>query len=565
MLSRKSGKYCFSLVLLCLGLPVIAQKPEILPEIMPKIEAKRSLKMHPLYRTREQVASLPKNRMEKVQIKMNDAGVEKEELEEELGEDPERTKARWNTAPAPDTYQILTQQAFSKRRDIIQPLDFIRNHPLISSTAWEQMGVGIHNNDGTHHIAGRIRCAAYAPDNSQSATVLYAGSSSGGLWKPIILGILAIWTPISDNLVGSPSVGAFLVHAQDSNKILIGSGDQDRYAGSGLYRTLNAGGSWELRPISSTPACFYRILADRSDPNGNTVLAAANNGIWKSIDFGGTWNRVYNGAVTDLAQDPVFYSFWYAGAPGIGVLESSNSGGGFHPINGSGHEGMNTDIGRVSVSVCETSANYVYAIISKGNGTLNAVYRSTNYGSTWTAITSSDTISGGQGFHTSAIHVDPNNPAKLYAGMAGLIRTTNATSATVTWAGVDGGHADYTNFVFQPGTSTIIMCNDGGYYAYSSDTNTVSGLGNKFGLNCEQIGAMAGSRTNPNLLISGLQDNGIVSTNDTRATVNIFHLGGDGGATSISADNDSTWAFSNGIYADGFHRFLTSNSAISNG
>src|SRR5207247_371558 len=113
-----------------------------------------------------------------------------------------------------------------------------------------------------------------------------------------------------------------------------------------IYRTLDGGATWTPGPLSPIPGACYRMVSDRSDGLGNTVLAATDTGIWRTTNFGANWTRLYNGRVTDLAQDPTISgSHWLAGRPGVGILESSDFGTSFHPINGTGRMGIAGNIG----------------------------------------------------------------------------------------------------------------------------------------------------------------------------------------------------------------------------
>ena len=178
----------------------------------------------------------------------------------------------------------------------------------LTTTGWEQVGTGDWNSDGVHYEAGRIRQASYAYDNSQNSDVLWLGSTGGGLWKAVDFIFFAVFVPVSDNLPGSPSVGAFLVQPGNSNNILIGTGDSYRYGGTGMFRTTDGGTTWNaVYPTDGTswPSAFQKVLIDLSDSSNQTVLAEGDSGIWRSTDFGDTWTRVYNGATSDLVQDPV--------------------------------------------------------------------------------------------------------------------------------------------------------------------------------------------------------------------------------------------------------------------
>src|SRR5205085_514027 len=112
-------------------------------------------------------------------------------------------------------------------------------------------------------------------------------------------------------------IGSFLVNRVNSNKILIGPGGfKDNNGDGSIYRTHNQGQTWHARNLPKhNPGRITRIVDDRSDPTGNHVMVATSAGIYRSIDFGKTWNPVYEGAeVTDLVQDTSDPTIWYAAA-----------------------------------------------------------------------------------------------------------------------------------------------------------------------------------------------------------------------------------------------------------
>ncbi|MFO0985452.1 MAG: hypothetical protein U1E76_27595 [Planctomycetota bacterium] len=410
------------------------------------------------------------------------------------------------------------------------------------SAQWTEVGAGIYDPVTSAHRAGRVRCAAYAYDVAQGMTTLFLGATGGGLWK--YHWGLGRWQTVSSSLSGSPSVGAFVVDANDARRMLIGTGDLNRYGGTGIYYTTNAGQQWSRATMSPTPNAIMRIRADRS--NAQVFLASTDAGIFRSQNLGVSWTRVSTATTTDLAQDPSYPQYWWAGAPGIGVLESSDWGQTFHAINGNGGTGIPDPVGRVSITVCDAASNYVYALISNGNGGINGVYRSRDYGRNWTLIDNQD-IAWGQAEHAAAIAVDPRDPKILIVANAGFQRTTNATSTPVVWVRAkQPGHADYTSITFipspwAPSNTWALLTNDGGYCTYDYATEAFFTDGNLRGLNIAQVfwepHGLASSRLDASLLLSGTQDNGVVKL-DTDAARPVEYLwGGDGGQVSISSNN----------------------------
>jgi hypothetical protein len=189
---------------------------------------------------------------------------------------------------------------------------------------WTQIGHGIVDLTGTyHHESGRALQVAWRHDVRQNdQNVLWVGTERGGLWKAIVSanGSVVSWVPLTDRFPGPHELGSFLVHRLDSNEILIGSGKFNVGAGDGngdgqIYRTHDQGTNWRPHQLKTRPGWITRLVDDRADPEGNIVLAATSDGIYRSDDFGLRWRHVWSGAkVTDIVQDTADPTIWYAAA-----------------------------------------------------------------------------------------------------------------------------------------------------------------------------------------------------------------------------------------------------------
>jgi hypothetical protein len=436
------------------------------------------------------------------------------------------------------------------------------------SNSWTSIGAGITNiADTTYNRTGRTTYATYAIDTTQSGnpTVLYTSGCNGGIWKALLLGIFAVMVPIGDNLPGSPSVGGFIVWPNSSSYIICGTGDYNRAGGTGLYRTDNHGASWYKSAVDvGNPTSIYRMVQDVN--NWNRIVVATDAGLYTSDNFGLSYTRRQTGHFTDVIQDPNTYNnttgyIMYAGARSTGMWRSLDWGTSWTNLS----SGITGSVGRVSVGFCRNNGAFVYCGVGlpvSGGENLNGIYRSSNYGGSWTPIgPATDLISYGQSFHTGAVAVDPNNANNVIVSMGGSIRSTNAAATTPTWAGFDGGHADYRYMTYRPGTNSVMICNDGGFYLYDFDSGSRNATINTLGLNVTQVmqpvAATAVSRQDPSKMLAGLQDNGMVNI-QIGASPTIRNLGGgDGASASISPDNFNNVAFSSGF---GFGRFY--NTAL---
>jgi photosystem II stability/assembly factor-like uncharacterized protein len=476
---------------------------------------------------------------------------------------------------------------------------------------WMPMGSKIEDPDGIHHKAGRVRSAAWAWDPEQGRTVLWIGTSSGGLYKRFRYNILFEgWKMVSGTLEGSPSVGAFVHHPDDSNRILLGTGDRGRGddVGTGIYRTLDGGLTWTRANLFAQPGFVDRFIVDWQDASGNTVAASTSTGLWRTTDFGNSWTRASSGhpvhGVTDVAQN-ADTGEWLIGVPGIGVVSCQTLSG---PC--SNDVGIAEPVERVSIAVAPSNPDLVYALVAGrylcsaephatcwidadcggapstcswvDAGLLGGIYRSSNGGANFGRIEPAgiDLISGGQGFHAQAIAVDPDNSGRLFVGMAGLQWSANANSSGVCWwrnigAGmpaccgstcccsgweVDIGHSDQTSILFvpesvEPGGTRVLVTNDGGMYLYDWVTNALDDSLNEYGPNISQtyVNALATSEMDADLFLVGTQDNGIVRVE--RGAFPAFHYlprpdgatGADGGPVSFSANNSDQMATSIGM------------------
>ena len=483
------------------------------------------------------------------------------EEEEEQGEDEEKNARellrRWNDRPEFGAYS----NSIDRWNQVPGEPPYYSNG-LDFTLGWTSIGVGgiAAGSDKRYHKSGRATEMMLAYDHVTGANSTFVSTSSGGLYKSVIVGIFVFFVPIGDNLPGSPSVGAFMVNKANSNKILVGTGDLFRYGGSGVYRTLDQGQTWtKLTLPIITPSVCFRMVADSTDPTGNRVVLASDTGIYRTTDFGTTWTRVSSVNATDLVQDVTFPTYWYAGASGNGMFLSVNNALSF--ANSS--SGITTPIGRVAIDYCQSNPNYVYLLAESSGGGFNGIYRSTNYGTNWTKIQNVDEISGGQGFHTGAIAVKPTDPNIVFAGMAGMTRSSNATAATPTWTGVDAGHADETFIQFSASDSNRVwFCNDGGLYSYNLTTNTPDGTYNILGLRNLQSYALEGSKLDETKLMSGLQDNGqMILDTDAATPLRSTLWGGDGGPGSFSSANVNHIAYSAGA---AYQRLLTTDGTTFN-
>lgn len=137
------------------------------------------------------------------------------------------------------------------------------------------------------------------------------------------------WVDISAGLpTASVNLLSITIDPQNAQRLFVGS------YGKGIFRSSNGGGSWT--PVNSGLADYGNgNFAGASmlavDPaNSSRVFASMNDGLYRTLDAGASWNRIISGGV-----ELVKYSenALYAGyATSFGLLKSLDGGGTFQQL-----------------------------------------------------------------------------------------------------------------------------------------------------------------------------------------------------------------------------------------
>ena len=146
-------------------------------------------------------------------------------------------------------------------------------------------------------------------------SLYYMGTAGGGVWKTEDAG--NTWECISDGYFGG-SIGAVAVSESDPNVIYVGEGEQtlrgNVSSGKGLWRSTDAGESWTFIGLDQSEH-IARIRIHPTNPDivyvaaiGNLWKANEQRGVFKSIDGGKTWKKILyvsdKAGAGDLVLDP---------------------------------------------------------------------------------------------------------------------------------------------------------------------------------------------------------------------------------------------------------------------
>src|SRR5437879_9698520 len=157
-------------------------------------------------------------------------------------------------------------------------------------------------------------------------------------------------------------------------------------------------------------------------------MGAVNGGVWKSDDFGRTWNPICDreptqsiGAIAVAPSDPnIIYVASGEGlhrpdlSVGNGIYKSTDAGKTWAHL-GSAKTGLRDGQQIPALAVDPRDPNRLFAAVlghPYGPNEERGIYRSTDGGQTWQKLISKDENTGG-----SDVQIDPSNPDSIYASM----------------------------------------------------------------------------------------------------------------------------------------------------
>ena len=141
-------------------------------------------------------------------------------------------------------------------------------------------------------VGNRVPAVVGVPGD---ANIYFAGAASGGVWKSTDGG--HTWRPTFDD-TGAASIGALAVAPSDPNLVWAGTGEaflrSNVSHGNGVYRSTDAGESWQHRGLDATGR-ISRIVVDPRDPDvafvaalGHVYGAQKERGVFRTRDGGET-------------------------------------------------------------------------------------------------------------------------------------------------------------------------------------------------------------------------------------------------------------------------------------
>ncbi len=398
---------------------------------------------------------------------------------------------------------------------------------LVSSVAHAQVDMDLFKGMNMRHIgpatmSGRVTTIDAVVSDPK---IIYIGTASGGLWKSESGGIT--WDPIFDKQP-LQSIGAIKIDQNNPDVIWAGTGEgnprNSQTSGGGIYKSLDAGKTWECMGLKETKT-IHRIIIHRDEPN--TVFVAAlgspwgpnkERGVFKTTDGGRTWKNVlFNNDETgcaDLVVDPsnpnkLFAAMWEFGRKPW-TFNSGGDGSGLYVSHDGGETWKKrTDkdglpegkLGRIGLAVAASDPNIVYALVESKEV---ALYKSFDGGVKWKKIGTENV--GNRPFYYADIFVNPQDAKEVWSLWSMVSRSDDGGKSFDIVIPYSGVHPDHHAFWIHPTDPSLMMDgNDGGFNISRDGGNTWEYITN---LPLGQFYHINHDMEIPYNVYGGMQDNG---------------------------------------------------------
>lgn len=372
--------------------------------------------------------------------------------------------------------------------------------------------LGTNTTPGGYAGIGRLSTVAFHPTNPD---VFWVGAPAGGLWATTDGG--STWTVTTDNndVLG---VSAIVIPSDYdvSTTIYLGTGDRDasdNYS-IGVLKSTDAGETWNSTGLVFSPADKELVNNMKILPeDDNVIFAATSAGFYITIDAGLTWTKTTSTEFVDIELCPNNSDIIYGSTRDGEIYKSIDGGENWTNVYSSGGNA------RVELAVTADNPAIVYAIGGNGADELYAIFKSVDYGETFSVVFDEYNLlawgngggSGGQAWYDLSMAADPNNEDVVYIGG---VNTWKSVDGGVSWNlanhwyggfGADTVHADKHYLAFRNEESVLFEVNDGGVYS-TPDGETWTDHTN--GITISQIYGLSTAQSVDNQTIVGLQDNG---------------------------------------------------------
>ena len=460
---------------------------------------------------------------------------------------------------------------------------------------WTPLGPSVVLNgqtEGGQPVAGRVARLAIA----RGGDLVYAAAANGGVFRSD--DGATTWRSLMDGFdlrptnFGSASMicGAIAIDLDNPDRIYLGSGEGDTYEffnrklrvihalpayrGVGAVRSDDGGKTWVVEPSVPDLAgeAFFGLAVNPS--NRESVVAGTTIGLYRRVRAGGggfSWQRSISGVFPSVvvaanARTTRFLAAQW-GQPGQ-PSDVSYSDDDAQTWHSAGSSFPSAEAGRIALGVQPNNPDVIYAFVAaESTEAAYGLFRLDGIGSSWKKVAGlpdvlpADGGGNSQGGYDIAIAVDPSDANLVYLGGSYVnndvfpgsiwrcsIHSVGSSYEIQDYASIgENAHADIHSLIHSPGNSDELWCScDGGVFLNRDPRRGGKFASQNSGLACLCCNFIGQHPTDPNILFSGLQDNGTAYTNSGAIWSNV--IGGDGGYCLVNwANPDLVLA-----YADGY-------------
>ena len=473
----------------------------------------------------------------------------KEQNENEKSTDADKQMEQWFWSRGyPDPQNI--NEKYSGGWQQAKELETFTRNLLGSATAKGESssGLGSWVSLGPNSvIGGRTLSIAINPKNSNQ---LLIGTAGGGIWTSNNAG--ANWSHVVTGLPveGVPSI---IINPNNPKIIYAGTGEVYRVDttgtgynvwktrgtyGVGIIKSIDGGVTWK-QIFTKTQGNMFGVQMLQFDPvNKQIVYACCTDGLYKTINSGNVWTKILSKTyVSDIAINPTNTQVMVASVgnlvnPDKGLYRTTDGGTTWNKVISSAFPASWGGLIRMD----NAGSTRLYAGFGTYGNNDDELLLSTDFGITWVKKTNSN-ICSYQFWYCDDIAIDPTNIDRVI--MSGVTLASYVSSSTTNGNGTKknlGGnvHSDIHDVIYDPNNSQIVyLACDGGMYKSINNGTSFTQINN--GLGAVQIYMSLGvSPTDPNNIIAGLQDNGVIKYDgSTWKSV----VGSDGGSSAFNQQN----------------------------
>jgi hypothetical protein len=419
-----------------------------------------------------------------------------------------------------------------------------------ADAGWHWVSVGPSVITGPYgEASGRVSSLAISPQG-----VLYAATANGGIWRRTATG----WEPLTDALPNL-AFGVVAIAPSDPKILYAVTGEAhdcslDCGFGSGVTRSTNGGTTW-TPPSLNVTAETADVVAQRDnkqcnppqrargsaiviDPQDPThVVVGTDQGVFVSVDGGGSWTRSWCYPVTDIKIHAGMTDLLMADRYGLHTsvsAKTADAGLKWENVAVDPQQlprQTDADEYSIALAVAPSQPAIVYASVARasyggGIGCLAGLLVSRaadtldfkridvqDYFSSSVAYGSGTDC---QGTYDNTVAVDPANPNRIFVGGIALFSIDAVAPAPIVVNYLDNAHPqlhpDQHALLFAGGS--LYIGNDGGVSELTPDGKL---LNRNSGLRITQFSRGGSQQGDGDHLVAGTQDNGTIDVTGLRS------------------------------------------------